>query len=151
RPAWPARPARPARPPPPQPPPGAPAPPCGRARIVLGVEVPRRRRALACVVPVRSGREFCLVSLRDDMAVSAAPDQRTGANGDDQGRYQAFMAALVRRLPFGLSRIVAASFLGYVIINGLTFSVDLGLLTVFHGVFGWPLPLAITLAYLMAF
>ncbi|HLK79150.1 MAG TPA: hypothetical protein VKU77_36580, partial [Streptosporangiaceae bacterium] len=44
-------------------------------------------------------------------------------------RYHALMAAIVRRLPFGLSRIVAPSFLGFAIINGFTFSVDLGLLS----------------------
>jgi putative flippase GtrA len=61
------------------------------------------------------------------------------------------MAALVRRLPFGLSRIVAPSFLGFTLINSFTFAVDLGLLTLFRSALGWPLPLAITLAYLLAF
>ena len=44
------------------------------------------------------------------------------------------MATIARRLPFGLSRIVAPSFLGFAIINGFTFSVDLGLLSLCHGV-----------------
>jgi putative flippase GtrA len=61
------------------------------------------------------------------------------------------MVAVVRRLPFGLSRIVAPSFLGFVIINGFTFSVDLGLLTLGHGVLKWPYPAAVTLSYLTAF
>jgi putative flippase GtrA len=96
------------------------------------------------------------VSLRDDTAVSAARDHRSTAaghavTGADQGRFQAFTAVAVRRLPFGLSRVVAASFLGYAFINGLTFTIDLGLLTVFRGGLGWPLPLAITTAYLLAF
>lgn len=43
-------------------------------------------------------------------------------------------AAIARRLPFGLSRIVAPGFLGFAIINGFTFSVDLGLLSLCHGV-----------------
>jgi putative flippase GtrA len=66
-------------------------------------------------------------------------------------RFHALMAAVVRRLPFGLARVVTASMVGFVLINGFTFGVDLGLLTVFRGVLGWPLPLAITLAYLFAF
>src|ERR1700752_675786 len=61
------------------------------------------------------------------------------------------MAAVVRRLPLGLSRIVAPSFLGFAIINGFTFSVDLGLLSLGHGVWKWPYPAAVTLSYLTAF
>jgi putative flippase GtrA len=61
------------------------------------------------------------------------------------------MAAIVRRLPFGLSRIVAPSFLGFAIINGFTFSVDLGLLSLCHGVLKRPYPAAVTLSYLTAF
>jgi putative flippase GtrA len=57
------------------------------------------------------------------------------------------MAAVVRRLPFGLSRRVPPSLLGYAIINGSTFGLDLTLLTVFHGRLGWPVPLSITLSY----
>jgi len=88
-----------------------------------------------------------LASLRD---ATPGRTERT-AGGPDRGRFQAFLEAAVRRLPFGLSRIVAASFLGYALINGLTFSIDLGLLTVCHGVFGWALPVSITVAYLVAF
>jgi putative flippase GtrA len=61
------------------------------------------------------------------------------------------MAAIVRGLPFGLSRIVAPSFIGFAIINGFTFSVDLGLLSLCHGVLKWPYPAAVTLSYLTAF
>lgn len=60
------------------------------------------------------------------------------------------MAAVVRRLPFGLSRVVAPSLLGYAIINGSTFGLDLSLLTLFHGRFGWPVPVSITLSYATA-
>jgi putative flippase GtrA len=66
-------------------------------------------------------------------------------------RFHALMAALVRGLPFGLSRIVAPSLLGFAIINGFTFSVDLGLLSLCHGVLKWPYPAAVTLSYLTAF
>jgi putative flippase GtrA len=66
-------------------------------------------------------------------------------------RYHALMATLVGRLPFGLSRIVAPSFLGFAIINGFTFSVDLGLLSLCHGALKWPYAAAVTLSYLTAF
>lgn len=61
--------------------------------------------------------------------------------------FAAAMAAVVRRLPFGLSRIVAPSLLGYAVINGCTFTCDLLLLTAFHGHLHWPVPLSITLSY----
>ncbi|MFD9964095.1 GtrA family protein [Amycolatopsis sp. NPDC058986] len=70
---------------------------------------------------------------------------------DHSDRFAAFCAAVVRRLPFGLSRVVAPSFLGFALINGFTFGVDLLLLTTFHGWLGWPLWLSISLGYLGAF
>lgn len=39
----------------------------------------------------------------------------------------------------------------YLLINGCTFALDLGLLSGLHGGLGWPLPLAITAAYVTAF
>jgi putative flippase GtrA len=54
-------------------------------------------------------------------------------------------------LPFGLASVVAPSFLGFALINGFTFGVDLALLTVFHGWWGLPMWLSITLGYLGAF
>ncbi|KZB84669.1 hypothetical protein AVL48_33385 [Amycolatopsis regifaucium] len=62
-----------------------------------------------------------------------------------------FCAAVVRRLPFGLSRLVAPSFLGFALINGFTFGIDLILLTLLRGWLGLPVWLAITLAYATAF
>jgi putative flippase GtrA len=76
----------------------------------------------------------------------AAEQPRTPAD-----RFGALCRAVVRVLPLGLSRIVAPTFLGFCLINGCTFGVDLALLTVFHGVLGWPVWLAITLAYVCAF
>jgi putative flippase GtrA len=55
--------------------------------------------------------------------------------------------AVVRHLPFGLSRVIAPSLLGFAVINGCTFALDLSLLTVFHGVLHWPVPVSITLSY----
>ncbi|WP_312871829.1 GtrA family protein [Amycolatopsis acididurans] len=62
-------------------------------------------------------------------------------------RFEAFCAAVVRPLPFRLP----ASVLGFAIINGFTFGVDLVLLTVGHSVLGLPLPVSITIAYVSAF
>jgi putative flippase GtrA len=48
----------------------------------------------------------------------------------------------------------APSVLGFAVINGFTFSVDLACLACLaglHGTLGWPLPLAITLASVTAF
>jgi putative flippase GtrA len=61
------------------------------------------------------------------------------------------MAAVVRRLPWGLSRVVPPSLLGFIVINGFTFAVDLGLLTVFRSWVQLPLWLSITIAYACAF
>ena len=76
----------------------------------------------------------------------AAEQPRTPAD-----RFGALCRAVVRVLPLGLSRVVAPTFLGFCLINGCTFGVDLALLTVFHGLLGWPVWLAITVAYACAF
>ena len=66
-------------------------------------------------------------------------------------RFAAAMAAIVRRLPFGLAGIVPPSLLGFALINSFTFALDLGLLTALHGGLRWPLPVSITVAYITAF
>ncbi len=66
-------------------------------------------------------------------------------------RFASFCAAVARRLPFGLSRWVAPNFLGFALINGFTFGVDLLLLTLLRSGFGLPVWLSITLAYATAF
>ncbi|SDY02568.1 Putative flippase GtrA (transmembrane translocase of bactoprenol-linked glucose) [Amycolatopsis xylanica] len=70
---------------------------------------------------------------------------------EEHSRFSRFCAAVVRRLPFGLSRIIAPNFLGFALINGFTFGVDLALLTLFHGWLGLPVWLSITLGYVGAF
>lgn len=60
-------------------------------------------------------------------------------------------AAVVARLPFGFASLVAPTFLGFCVINGLTFSLDLGLLTTLRSGFGVPVPVAVTVAYVCAF
>jgi putative flippase GtrA len=66
-------------------------------------------------------------------------------------RFHDLMEVVVRRLPFGLSRVVAPSFLGFALINGFTFGVDLLLLTAFRSGLGLPVPIAFTIAYVLAF
>jgi putative flippase GtrA len=61
------------------------------------------------------------------------------------------MAGIVAALPFGLDALVAPTFLGFVLINGLTFSVDLSLLTLLRSGLHLSLQIAFALAYLTAF
>ncbi len=60
------------------------------------------------------------------------------------------MAAVVKWLPFGLSRVVPPDMLGFAVINGFTFGCDLALLAAFHGGLHWPVPVSITLSYGLA-
>lgn len=57
----------------------------------------------------------------------------------------------MRHLPLGLEEVVAPTLVGYLLINALTFSLDLGCLAALHGGLRWPLPLAISLGYAVAF
>jgi putative flippase GtrA len=65
--------------------------------------------------------------------------------------FHRFCVVAVARLPLGLNKIVAPTFLGYVLLNGCTFGIDLLLLTALHGALAVPLPIAVTLAYVVAF
>ena len=66
-------------------------------------------------------------------------------------RFHRLCEVAVARLPFGLDSIVAPTFLGFVVLNGCTFGVDLLLLTLLHGVLHVALPIAVTAAYACAF
>lgn len=66
-------------------------------------------------------------------------------------RFHRFCVQVVERLPFGLKTVVAPTFLGFCLINGFTFGVDLVLLTALHGWLSAPLPVAVTVAYALAF
>ena len=57
------------------------------------------------------------------------------------------MAAITRRLPFGLSRVIEPNMLGYLLINLCTFFIDLSILGLLHGKERWPIPLAVTCSY----
>jgi putative flippase GtrA len=70
------------------------------------------------------------------------------ATGPERGaRFTAVMAAIAARLPLGLNRVVSARLLGFAVISSITFTLDLALLTAFHGGLRWPLPAGITAAY----
>jgi putative flippase GtrA len=62
-------------------------------------------------------------------------------------RFHAFTVRIAERLPFGLE----PTLVGYLVINGSTFALDLALLTVLHTGLGLILPAAFTLSYLTAF
>lgn len=66
-------------------------------------------------------------------------------------RFHLWCEGVVARLPFGLSSVVAPTFVGYCLINGLSFGADLSLLTGLHSGLGVPVPVAVTLAYVCAF
>jgi putative flippase GtrA len=66
-------------------------------------------------------------------------------------RFHQLCEAVVLRLPFGLSSIIAPTFFGFCLINGLTFGVDLAILTGLRGGLGLPMPIAVTVAYACAF
>jgi putative flippase GtrA len=66
-------------------------------------------------------------------------------------RFHELCEAVVTRLPFGLRSIIAPTFLGFCLINGLTFGIDLAILTGLRGGLGLPVPIAVTIAYACAF
>lgn len=76
---------------------------------------------------------------------------KTSASLRPVERFHRLCELAVARLPLGLDSIVAPTFLGFVVLNGFTFGVDLVLLTALHGWLGAPLPVAVTVAYACAF
>jgi putative flippase GtrA len=66
-------------------------------------------------------------------------------------RFHRWSERVAARLPFGLDRVVAPTFLGFCLINSVTFGIDLALLTGLHGWLRLPYPLAVTIAYACAF
>ena len=77
-------------------------------------------------------------------------DTVQGSTRTDE-RFIAAIAGIVAALPFGLDAFVAPTFLGFALINGLTFSVDLSLLTLLRSGLHLSLQVAFALAYLTAF
>lgn len=66
------------------------------------------------------------------------------------GRFHTWCEAFVGWLPFGLGAFVAPTFVGFCVINGFTFGVDLTILTGLRGALGLPVPIAVTAAYVCA-
>jgi putative flippase GtrA len=66
-------------------------------------------------------------------------------------RFAAVAARVAAALPLGLDRVVSGSMVGFAVINGFTFGVDLLVLTALHGGLGLPLGVAVTLGYAGAF
>jgi putative flippase GtrA len=84
----------------------------------------------------------------DGSRVRAEPQARRSRLA---GRFHEWCEAVVARLPFGLKSVVAPTFLGFCLINGLTFAVDLTILTGLHSGLRLPVPIAVTAAYVCAF
>jgi len=84
------------------------------------------------------------VPVPGDVRAGTRRAEKRTARGE---RFTGVMTAIVRRLPFGLAGIVPPNLLGFAVINGFTFACDLTLLTIFHGVLHWPVPVSITLSY----
>lgn len=82
----------------------------------------------------------------DEADEAAAPTRVSAAD-----RFAGLCAAAVGKLPWGLAGIVPASLLGFAVINGCTFGLDLGLLTVFRGLLGLDVSVAFGAAYIIAF
>ncbi|MHA6624817.1 GtrA family protein [Pseudonocardia sichuanensis] len=66
-------------------------------------------------------------------------------------RFARLCRAVTARLPFGLSRVVPPTFVGFAAINGTTFCADLLILTALHGHWDVPYGLAVGIGYAIAF
>lgn len=66
-------------------------------------------------------------------------------------RFHRLCEAAVDRLPFGLGAVIAPTFLGFCLINGVTFGIDLAILTALRSGLRLPVPVAVTIAYASAF
>ncbi|OBB98654.1 GtrA family protein [Mycobacterium sp. 852002-40037_SCH5390672] len=66
-------------------------------------------------------------------------------------RFHNWCEAFAGRLPFGLGAFVAPTFVGFCVINGVTFGVDLMILTGLRSGIGLAVPIAVTVAYVCPF
>lgn len=84
--------------------------------------------------------------------MTAAPPATTATVGQRiDRRFGRVVLALWHLLPGPLRRRVPVSFVGFALINGFTFSVDLTLLALLYRGVGLPHPVAITIGYVVAF
>jgi putative flippase GtrA len=72
------------------------------------------------------------------------------ATGRAEERFDAATGALWRRLPRRVRGWVPQTFVGFAVLNGLTFGVDLALLAVLSEQVGTPHPVSISVAYAVA-
>jgi putative flippase GtrA len=78
-------------------------------------------------------------------------ESSTSAKAGTVEWFHGLCVQVVGRLPFGLSSVVAPTFLGFCLINSFTFGVDLALLFLMHGQLQLPVPMAVSVAYACAF
>jgi putative flippase GtrA len=71
--------------------------------------------------------------------------------GGVPGQFARLCAAVTARLPFGLSRAVPPTFVGFAAINSSTFCADLLILTVLHSHLQVQYPVAVGIGYAIAF
>src|ERR1700759_3121095 len=83
--------------------------------------------------------------------LTGVPAELRSAKSRLINRFHELCEVVVARLPFGLSSVIAPTFLGFCLINGLTFAVDLTILTGLHSGLRLPVPVAVTAAYVCAF
>lgn len=81
---------------------------------------------------------------------AADADRADRADGRAARWFARFTQAIHAGLPGRLRRIVPVTFIGYGIINGTAFGVDMAFLSLFHGSAQIPYPLAVTLGYVVA-
>lgn len=64
--------------------------------------------------------------------------------------FRALVEGIQRILPAPVRRYVPMTFIGYALINGSAFIVDISFLHLFHSVIHWPYAVAVTLGYALA-
>jgi putative flippase GtrA len=93
--------------------------------------------------PATDTKETVVTESLDDPA-----DHEGGAGPE---RFARLCAAVRARLPFGLSRVVPSTFVGFAAINGSTFCIDLFIVTVLHSHWQLPYPVTVGVGYAVAF
>lgn len=84
--------------------------------------------------------------------MTSAPTRLTETVGQRIDRaFARAVRAIWHLLPRPLRHRIPMSFVGFALINGFTFSVDIGLLALLYRGVGLPHPLAITIGYVVAF
>lgn len=90
---------------------------------------------------------------KEGAEVSSEPAPRAGRDRAD-GAAARWFAGVTRAihsgLPGWLRRLVPVTFIGYAIINGTAFGIDMAFLSLFHGNARLPYPMAVTLGYVLA-